>query len=247
MKTNLKLTRRGFTLVELLVVMAIIATLASIATPVILTKKKEADLTQTISNAKQIYLALFSFDQEFLTFPNENTATRGLPSVGLPEGAAANANDCYNQLITAGVTNKAESIFFAKGSSAVKPDDNIAGASSLEAGENGFGYVAGLSTGSPTGSIVAMAPLVAGSTDTFNANPYGDKAVLLKLDGSANAERIDTTGKIMKNGNNVFSANHPGWGSDGTSTDDFGIETDNGGEFDSLSSNFHNLTPLPVK
>lgn len=232
---------------ELLVVMAIIATLASIATPVILTKKKEADLTQTISNAKQIYLALFTFDQEFLSFPNELTATRSLPSNGLPEGAANDANDCYNQLIIAGTTNKAESIFFAKGASAVKPDDDIMGGKSLEAGENGFGYVMGLGSGSPTGSVVAMAPLATGSTDTFNPNPYGDKAVILKLDGSASAERINTSGKIIKNGTNLFSAEYPGWGTDGSNSDSFGLGDAGNSEFDSLSSNFHNLTLLGVK
>lgn len=246
MKTNLKLARRGFTLVELLVVMAIIATLAGIATPVIMKNKKKGDLTQTISNAKQIYFALFEFDQEFLSFPNETTATRGLPSVGLPEGAANDANDCYNQLIVAGTTNKSEAIFFAKGSSAIKPDDNISGTSSLEAGENGFGYVMGLGSGSSTGSVVAMAPLVVGSTESFNPDPYGGFAVLLRLDGSTSSERISESGKVIKNGNNVFSAENPSWGSDGSGSDDYGLG-DVSGEFDTLSSNFHNLTVLGVK
>ncbi len=248
MKLKHKLTRRGFTLVELLVVMAIIATLASIATPVVLKQRKKAHRTQAVSNAKQIAIALFDFDEEFLSYPNDLTATRSLPSVGLPEGAANDANDCFNQLVVSNKTNKSEAIFFVRGASTFQPDDDIMGGKSLEAGENGFGYVKGLSSGSPVGSYIIMTPLAAGSTDTFNVNTFDGEAILLKNDQSVTVERVnEQSGKIIKNGENVFSANHPGWGTDGSNADSFGLGDVSNDEFDSLSSNFHNLTLLGIK
>ncbi|TAE90065.1 MAG: prepilin-type N-terminal cleavage/methylation domain-containing protein [Verrucomicrobia bacterium] len=51
-----RLTRKGFTLVELLVVIAIIVALAALATPAILKQRKKMDMTQAISNSKQVYL-----------------------------------------------------------------------------------------------------------------------------------------------------------------------------------------------
>ncbi len=63
MKMN-RLTRKGFTLVELLVVIAIIVALAALATPAILKQRKKMDMTQAISNSKQVYLVLMDFEQD---------------------------------------------------------------------------------------------------------------------------------------------------------------------------------------
>src|SRR5689334_3078056 len=50
----------GFTLIEMLVVIAIIATIAAFALPAITGAQTRAQLTQAVSNARQIYLATFS-------------------------------------------------------------------------------------------------------------------------------------------------------------------------------------------
>ena len=73
MKTNNR-KLRGFTLVELLVVIVIIAALAGLSAPMILRQRKAADRTEAINNAKQIGLALLEFDQEFGGFPDDDTA-----------------------------------------------------------------------------------------------------------------------------------------------------------------------------
>ena len=50
--TKTKLAK-GFTLVELLVVIAIIAALAALSTPVVLKQQKKAAATEAVNNAKQ--------------------------------------------------------------------------------------------------------------------------------------------------------------------------------------------------
>ncbi len=69
MKTN-QHKRRGFTLVELLVVIVIIASLAGLTAPMVIRQRKKADQTQAISNARQIGLALFEFESEFGSYPD---------------------------------------------------------------------------------------------------------------------------------------------------------------------------------
>src|SRR5256714_11974346 len=50
----------GFTLIEMLVVMAIIATIAAFALPAITGALTRGQLTQAVSNARQIYLSAFA-------------------------------------------------------------------------------------------------------------------------------------------------------------------------------------------
>ncbi len=59
-----KKVRRGFTLIELLVVIAIIALLAALLVPAVTKAMFKSRLTQVINNGKQIYLALFSAEND---------------------------------------------------------------------------------------------------------------------------------------------------------------------------------------
>ena len=65
--------RGGFTLVELLVVIVIIAALAGLTAPQVMKMAKKADLTEATSNAKQLGLAFAQFDADIGGYPDDST------------------------------------------------------------------------------------------------------------------------------------------------------------------------------
>ncbi len=72
-------SRKGITLVELLTCVAIIAIVAAITYPVIVRAKEGALKSKSISNMRQVYLALEIYAQE-----NNGTPTGTMESMGLP-------------------------------------------------------------------------------------------------------------------------------------------------------------------
>jgi len=64
-------SQKGFTLIELLVVIAIIAILASLAVPAIQGGLLKGQLTQTLNNARQLYIAGFSMATDYNTTGDE--------------------------------------------------------------------------------------------------------------------------------------------------------------------------------
>ena len=61
--------KRGFTLVELLVVIGIIVLLFSIATPIVLTARRNADRVRTQSDLNAIAQALEAYKNDFRDYP----------------------------------------------------------------------------------------------------------------------------------------------------------------------------------
>jgi prepilin-type N-terminal cleavage/methylation domain-containing protein len=202
MKTNAR-QHGGFTLVELLVVIVIIAALAGLSAPVILKQRKAADRTEAINNVKQIGLSLIEFDSEYGSFPDNNTAEDVKDATGTALTFGGNfANDYFRQLIAAG--NKSEKVFWCKTSySTKKPDDIITPGKALDQGEVGFGYVMASQTDGQSSSgdpnrPVCVTPLFKAQPNwEFDPEPYGDKAVVLRLDGSARQETIRTDNKYI--------------------------------------------------
>ena len=198
MKTNIRRHRDGFTLVELLVVIVIIAALAGLSAPVILKQRKKADQTEATSNVKQIHLALLDFNSDYGTFPDNNTAEDVKNATGTVLNFGGSfSNDYFRQL--AATTAKAEAPFWCKSAASPrKPDKDMSAGKALEAGEVGFGYIMatqtdGLSASSNSACPVAVSPLLKNNTNwEFDSEPYGDKAVVLRIDGSATAETIRT-------------------------------------------------------
>jgi prepilin-type N-terminal cleavage/methylation domain-containing protein len=204
MKTNNQM-RRGFTLVELLVVIVIIAALAGLTAPMVIRQRKKADQTEAVNNARQIGMALFEFENEYGTFPDDATATAVKDATDTTLVSGALANDRFRQLIRAGIA-QSEAMFYAKTAFTQKPDGILdQDTKALSKGEVGFGILMdatkGLSAaGNPSRPILA-APFKIAMDGTFDSDFYDGKAVILKLDNSATSLPIvKTTGNVKING-----------------------------------------------
>lgn len=201
MKTNSRIPR-GFTLVELLVVIVIIAALAGVTAPMILKQARKADLAEAVSNGKQIGLAMFEFQSEFGAYPGAKTIAAvelAFPDQPYTLGTD-DSNSCFLALFAAEIT-QSESMFYAKdGVTTKKPDGNITTTDALKGGEVGFGYVLngteGLAAAGNPSRVLAVSPLVAGEID-FNPAPFDKKAVLLRIDNSVTTSNINSDGLVM--------------------------------------------------
>ncbi len=208
MKTNPK-TPRGFTLVELLVVIVIIAALAGLTAPMVIRQRKKADQTEAVSNARQIGIALFEFETEYGNFPDAATAAVVAANTDTQASSGNTANDRFRQLIRSGIA-QAEGIFYCKTVYTKKPDNAFNNdQNALARGEVGYGMMVraddtGLSaSGNPARPIV-MAPFTAELNQKFDFEMYDGKAVILKLDNSvASIPIIQRSGLAKMNGKNL--------------------------------------------
>jgi prepilin-type N-terminal cleavage/methylation domain-containing protein len=201
MKMNHRM-RGGFTLVELLVVIAIIATLAGLGVPVIISKKRDGDRSEAVNNAKQISYALFSFNEDYGSFPCQATIEQvqsNNPESGMSFGTTY-SNDYFRQLIAAGYVDQ-EKPFYAKGAYTKKPDNIMTQGKALDAGEVGFGYIMASqsepisSAGNSARPIVVSSVYNALTDGTFDPDVYNKKAVVLRLDNSVTVESVRPSDK----------------------------------------------------
>lgn len=201
MKISAKRYGKGFTLVELLVVIAIIVALAAIAAPMAFQQLKKAAMTTAVSNGKQIGQALINFDQDYGNFPDVDSAGR-LP--GNVTGSVGSSNAALRQLIQARILDT-ESVFYAKIGGGIIPVDNQIGANqAIAPRENAWSYVlnqdnTGLSTASNSQLPVLMTPVVSASAYTFAADPFAAKAVVIRINNSADTIPIGDGGQVNAN------------------------------------------------
>lgn len=211
MKMHQKL-KGGFTLVELLVVIVIIAALAGLAAPMVMRQRKKADQTEALNNARQIGFALLEFDSDYGRFPSAATADSVKDNTGTTWTLTSgnDSNGFFRQLIAAGIANS-ESIFYAKTAYSTPPDNVLTTeAQALEAGEVGFGYImngtASQSASGNPGRPVICAPLQSGSSTLFDREIFDQRAVILKLDLSAVSININEQNVARLDGNDFTTA-----------------------------------------
>jgi prepilin-type N-terminal cleavage/methylation domain-containing protein len=226
MKMNRKM-RGGFTLVELLVVIVIIAALAGLTAPMVIRQRKKADQTEAVNNARQIGLAMFEFENSYGTYPDSTTATTVTENTGSQLTFAGNtANDYFRQLIAAEIASS-ESMFYAKTAFSKKPD-NVFNTSSnaLEPGEVGFGYImngnlAFSTSGNPSRPIVVAPLLFPFQSGQFDIDLYDAKAVVLRIDNSVQSLPVLRQSKLAQLGggkNLLQTGDETVWGTGVTPT-----------------------------
>ncbi|MDB6079544.1 MAG: prokaryotic n-terminal methylation site [Akkermansiaceae bacterium] len=168
------------------------------------------DGSQAINNIKQVGLALQEFEEEYGRFPDDSTAAKVKADTATPLTLGGrSSNSFFRQLLATGM--KSEKPFYARRAGARYPDGLFADdAHALSPGECGFAYVAGLSSKSDPGTPVVMAPMVPGTT-RFDPSIYGGKAIILRLDNSASGVSLDSSGRAMLNGMDLFDPRQPFW------------------------------------
>lgn len=194
----------AFTLIELLIVITIIAVLASIALPAYNGVKERGDQTKDLSNAKQVALALRQF-----AIDNNGVYPAKQPAADYSAAASTQpttSNDAFWWLFPNYL--QSEVVFAVTGSAYTPgtPDNKLdpATASSrtdtLKKGENSFAYVSGLTdTSNPTFPLIADG-FITGTPGKYTANKAqpggvwsGKKAIVVLCDSSGQIMKVDTT------------------------------------------------------
>ena len=180
----------GFTLVELLVTIAIVTTLASISSPIIIRQISRSNATRAVVNAKNISAAMVTY--EF--------ANGSLPSL---DSGDSSSNDMLRTLFqTSFILN--EKPFWAKtalpNAALEEPDGNITGENALAQGENIFSYYVknngeGISMQEAKANTPVMITPILSATgpDEFivETESFGGRMVLLTSDRSVTLYNTD--------------------------------------------------------
>lgn len=188
-----------------------IAGLAGLTAPMVIRQRKKADQTEAVSNARQIGLALFEFEAEYGSFPNDSTAAVVADTTKTERVSGTTSNARFRQLIRAGIM-QSEMPFHARVPGSHNPDNMMDGDHALQVGECSFSYVENLVTDDKVARPIAMTPLISGST-RFDPQPFDGKAVILWTDNSVRSLPIDrNSGQVIFDGKNLLDPSHPIWG-----------------------------------
>ena len=163
---------KGFTLVELLVVISIIAILASLALPAITGALVQGQATQSLSNSRQLYVATFNMAADGtstgdtnLGWPADTGGTWTAWATPLVSGGYMSTNDFCKMLSAPGVVRSTNTAVGTVGSNAL---------AILNLGDN-----------SPMQAVfIRSANFVApGTAILANAKPFGNKAFIVLRKG----------------------------------------------------------------
>jgi hypothetical protein len=192
-------------------VIVVILSFVGLTQPRVIRSAKKSELTEATINLRQIGLALFEFDTEYNSFPNDSTAAlvaKKHPKHG-HDLSGKSSNALFRQLIATGMA-QSEQMFYAKNPGVRRPNDKISPGRALEKGEVGFAYIAGLSTAGNPARILAFAPVIPGTTK-FDPKPFQGMAVFLRIDNSVISMKIHQDGRVYSEGFDILSPEHPLW------------------------------------
>lgn len=207
--TYTRKTRQGFTLIELMVVIAILASLAAVAYGPIMRQMKQGDLNQALQNGRQIYTSLTEFRNDMGAFPCDMTAERlKARSADYDFGALTGqfSNDYFRQLFYNHMDSEKNFYCVISGEqgSTIQPDDEMHSGKALQRGECGYAYVMleegrAIPLGNTTLPIIMTAVYEAGPGDrvTFDGKSFLGKALVVRLDSSATWETLQESDDVF--------------------------------------------------
>ena len=182
---------RAFTLIELLVVIAIIAILAAILVPAVSDALLRGRLTQTLSNGKSIYVALFAQEMTDAVF------MRGAPYPNSGTEKFDNSTDYFIWVITNKIMNVPPDFFTAPGVTALEDEnkDGVIDVKDFLPKNNAWCIVSKINESNVEGTPLLftrnlpgknkdplpLSPSIEGSTDA----PFQDKALVVVYKGGS--------------------------------------------------------------
>jgi len=223
MKLNVIKKARGFTLVELLVVIGIIVVLMGLSAPGVQKALLKAKLVASVANARQVKTALDSyaidFDGDFVNDVNgEKVAENGMTST-------TQAFGFFDALIDSGALDRgSEDIFYTAQLRDVTDHQEGDGTNTLEDNETGFSYVAGLSNTSE-GKAPIVCTKLSDQSGTFYENVWDGKAVIVRVNGSAAPE-------VLTRSNDQFEETV--YGIENTNVFDWATQNEDGDPLDAV-------------
>ena len=233
MKVSALKKNKGFTLIELMVVIAILAALASIGYGPILDHMNDGDRQKASSNLKSLHTVLQGFKTDNGSYPCDATAERlqeEKPDLNFGALTGDNSNAYFRQVYYT-PSNVSEKPFFAKvtcnGLTVVQEgDEKLANGQALARGENAMAYVMrkngedqnlkdGVSKSNAPLAICGIYPSATpyvGDGLAFDGSSFRGHAFLLSCDGSVKDlerdleedEASDGDKYIMPSGKSLF-------------------------------------------
>ncbi|HEY6071166.1 MAG TPA: prepilin-type N-terminal cleavage/methylation domain-containing protein [Chthoniobacterales bacterium] len=174
----------GFTLIELLVVIAIIATIAAFAVPALTSALTKGQMTGTMNNARQLYLAGYQMSLDGSTNADANLAWPGDYASGLTTLQAYVEKLVQNDYLKASDLPK---ILSAPGATCTATSSGTGSTTTVTLGGTSGLKVYPVTSADGSNVIFCITSNYIYNTDlTTTGNPYGDKGfVVIRKAGDA--------------------------------------------------------------
>lgn len=198
----------AFTLIELLVVIAIIATIAAFAVPALTSALTRGQMTGTLNNARQLYLAGYQMSLDGSTNSDANLAWPGDYSTGVVSLQDYCGKLVGNDYLKGGDLPKVLSAPGAACSATTTTDPSTGIATVTLAGKSGLKVYKVKDTDAGNTIFTASANYTYNTALTSTTSPYGDKGfvVVHKAGDAVMLRKNNATVTNYSNDQNKFQA-----------------------------------------